>query len=126
MRVNDTLFVLKTEPTVEQVADFWDTEACGTQFVADFRDERDFYAQYRRFRYETEWHIPEFVPFRELRGHLVLVEERLLDALAGVHAVVVGALAGAEGIPEDVGTSVDQSVATMKIASAHRVTALVA
>ncbi len=58
--------------TVEQVAAFWDTEACGTQFVAAARDERDFYAQYRRFRYETEWHIPEFVNFTEMRGRRVL------------------------------------------------------
>jgi ubiquinone/menaquinone biosynthesis C-methylase UbiE len=60
------------QQTVEQVAAFWDTEACGTQFVADYSDERDFYAQYRRFRYETEWHIPEFVPFAEMRGRKVL------------------------------------------------------
>lgn len=58
--------------TVEQVAAFWDTEACGTQFVAAARDEQDFYAQYRRFRYETEWHIPEFVNFAAMRGRRVL------------------------------------------------------
>lgn len=63
---------MKSEQTVEQVAAFWNTEACGTQFVAGARDERDFYAQYRRFRYETEWHIPEFVPFAEMRGRHVL------------------------------------------------------
>ncbi len=58
--------------TVEQVAAFWATEACGTQFVAAARDEQDFYAQYRRFRYATEWHIPEFVNFAALRGRRVL------------------------------------------------------
>jgi len=61
-----------SKQTVEQVAAFWNTEACGTQFVESFRDERDFFAQYRRFRYETEWHIPEFVPFAEMRGRRVL------------------------------------------------------
>ncbi|HEX8180962.1 MAG TPA: class I SAM-dependent methyltransferase [Pyrinomonadaceae bacterium] len=63
---------MNSEQTVEQVAAFWDTEACGTQFVARATDERDFYTQYRRFRYETEWHIPEFVPFTEMRGQRVL------------------------------------------------------
>jgi len=61
-----------SKQTVEQVAAFWNTEACGTQFVESFRDERDFFAQYRRFRYETEWHISEFVPFAEMRGQRVL------------------------------------------------------
>src|SRR5205085_8502598 len=61
-----------SKQTVELVAAFWNTEACGTQFVESFRDERDFFAQYRRFRYETEWHIPEFVPFAEMRGRKVL------------------------------------------------------
>jgi ubiquinone/menaquinone biosynthesis C-methylase UbiE len=65
-------FTVKSEQTVEQVAAFWNTEACGTQFVTAARDERDFYAQYRRFRYETEWHIPEFVPFAAMRGQRVL------------------------------------------------------
>ena len=63
---------MKQVDTVEQVAAFWNTEACGTQFVAAARDERDFYAQYRRFRYETEWHIPEFVQFDKMRGRRVL------------------------------------------------------
>ena len=62
----------QTEHELESVRAFWDTEACGTQFVADRRDERDFYERYRRFRYETEWHIPEFVPFAEFRGKKVL------------------------------------------------------
>jgi ubiquinone/menaquinone biosynthesis C-methylase UbiE len=60
------------DETVAEVAAFWNTEACGTQFVADARDARDFYEQYRRFRYETEWHITEFVPFAEMRGRKVL------------------------------------------------------
>jgi len=47
------------------VRGFWDTEACGTHFVTDFRDDKDFYDQYRTFRYETEWHIPLLVPFSE-------------------------------------------------------------
>ncbi len=63
---------MSEEQTVKQVAAFWDTEACGTQFVAAAHDERDFYAQYRGFRYATEWHIPEFVPFAEMRGRRVL------------------------------------------------------
>ncbi len=71
-RARHVVHRLKREQTVEQVATFWNTEACGTQFVAAARDERDFYAQYRHFRYQTEWHIPEFVPFAKMRGQKVL------------------------------------------------------
>jgi ubiquinone/menaquinone biosynthesis C-methylase UbiE len=63
---------MSEQQTVEQVVAFWNTEACGTQFVTDFKDARDFFAQYRRFRYATEWHIPEFVPFAEMAGRRVL------------------------------------------------------
>ncbi len=58
--------------TVEAVRAFWDTEACGTQFVADSRDERDFYRRYSEFRDRTEWHIPRLVPFAETQGRDVL------------------------------------------------------
>ena len=57
---------------LNQVQDFWNTEACGTHFVKDFHDERDFYEQFREHRYRTEWHIPEIVPFAEARGKKVL------------------------------------------------------
>lgn len=63
---------MSTERTVRDVEAFWATEACGTHFVRNFRDDRDFYEQYRQFRYETEWHIPLLVPFAESRGKQVL------------------------------------------------------
>jgi ubiquinone/menaquinone biosynthesis C-methylase UbiE len=61
-----------SEDTIRDVEAFWSTEACGTHFIRNFRNERDFYEQYRRFRYETEWHIPLLVPFAESNGKAVL------------------------------------------------------
>jgi ubiquinone/menaquinone biosynthesis C-methylase UbiE len=63
---------MSKEGTVEDVRDFWGTEACGTHFISDYRDERDFFEKYRSFRYRTEWHIPLLVPFSEARGKSVL------------------------------------------------------
>jgi SAM-dependent methyltransferase len=58
--------------SIPDVEAFWGSEACGTHFVKEFRDEPDFYEQYRRFRFETEWHIPRLVPFAGSRGKQVL------------------------------------------------------
>ena len=58
--------------TLEKVSAFWGTEACGTHFVRNFADERDFYEKFREYRYRTEWHIPLLVPFREAKGKKVL------------------------------------------------------
>lgn len=53
---------------VEQVRSFWNTEACGTHFVKQFADDRDFFSKYRDFRYRTEWHIPAFAAFADAAG----------------------------------------------------------
>lgn len=58
--------------TVQKVSAFWNTEACGTHFVQEFTDERDFYEKFREHRYRTEWHIPELVPFAAAKGKNVL------------------------------------------------------
>jgi ubiquinone/menaquinone biosynthesis C-methylase UbiE len=58
--------------TLEDVNTFWNTEACGTHFVADFADDRDFYEKFREHRYRTEWHIPLLVPFADAKGKRVL------------------------------------------------------
>lgn len=57
---------------VSDVQRFWETEACGSHFVQGARGTREFFDQYRRFRYQTEWHIPVLVPFKETRGKTVL------------------------------------------------------
>lgn len=51
---------------------FWNTEACGSHFVEAERGTAEFYEEYRRLRYKTEWHIPLLVPFSETRGQSVL------------------------------------------------------
>jgi SAM-dependent methyltransferase len=58
--------------SVERVREFWDTEACGTHFIAYYADDRDFFAKYRDFRYRTEWHIPAFAGFADAAGRDVL------------------------------------------------------
>ncbi|MGH7992240.1 MAG: class I SAM-dependent methyltransferase [Limisphaerales bacterium] len=63
---------MKTEPNVSEVKSFWNTEACGTHFVEQAADEKDFFEKFRAFRYRTEWHIPLLVPFAESRGKQVL------------------------------------------------------
>ena len=51
---------------------FWNTAPCGSHFVDRLADERATFAAYRRFRYQTEWHIPEFAAFAESRDKRVL------------------------------------------------------
>ena len=58
--------------SVGSVHSFWNTEACGTHFVREFKDERDFYEKFREYRYRTEWHIPLLVPFGGGKGKSVL------------------------------------------------------
>src|SRR5262245_7344568 len=61
-----------SEPSVENVRAFWNTEACGTHFVEAFTDTRDFYEKFREHRYRTEWHLLQLVPFAEAKGLRVL------------------------------------------------------
>ena len=63
---------MKTEPNVSEVKSFWNTEACGTHFVEDAIDEKDFFEKFRAYRYRTEWHIPLLVPFAEAKDKQVL------------------------------------------------------
>ncbi|HEX8281676.1 MAG TPA: class I SAM-dependent methyltransferase [Chthoniobacterales bacterium] len=60
------------ESSLTNVHSFWNTEACGTHFVEQAQNDREFYERFREFRYRTEWHIPELVPFAEGRGKRVL------------------------------------------------------
>ncbi|MEJ7712517.1 MAG: class I SAM-dependent methyltransferase [Pyrinomonadaceae bacterium] len=79
------------EVGIQKVQDFWGTEACGSQFIRDFIDERDFFAQYRQFRYRTEWHIPSFASFDSARDQSVLEigcgngADGVMFALHGAH-----------------------------------------
>jgi ubiquinone/menaquinone biosynthesis C-methylase UbiE len=77
--------------TVEEVQAFWKTEACGTHFVREFADEREFYDKFREYRYCTEWHLPMLVPFAEAKGKKVLEigtgngADGVMFALNGAH-----------------------------------------
>ena len=63
---------MEPNPAVNSVHAFWNTEACGTHFVAEFADEKEFYEKFRAYRYRTEWHIPLLVPFAAARDKSVL------------------------------------------------------
>src|SRR5262249_6165014 len=63
---------METGPRVKNVHAFWNTEACGTHFVQDFANEKEFYEKFREQRYRTEWHLPLLVPFAEAKGKSVL------------------------------------------------------
>ena len=57
---------------LDLVKTFWNTEACGTQFVAAPVGTPEFYEAYRRFRYDVEWHIPELIQWAGVAGKKVL------------------------------------------------------
>jgi ubiquinone/menaquinone biosynthesis C-methylase UbiE len=61
-----------TDPALQIVHGFWNTEACDTHVVKDSRSEADFYAKFREQRYRTQWHIPMLVPFSQTKGKRVL------------------------------------------------------
>lgn len=60
------------EKKLKSVQDYWNIEACGTHFIKEFRDKKDFLKQYKKYRYQVEWHILELVPFAESKGKKVL------------------------------------------------------
>ena len=63
---------MEVRSSLGSVHSFWNTEACGTHFVREFTDERDFCEKFREYRYRTEWHIPLLVPFAAAKGKSVL------------------------------------------------------
>jgi ubiquinone/menaquinone biosynthesis C-methylase UbiE len=63
---------LSGDSDIAAVRTFWNTEACGTHFVPQYADRRDFFRRYREFRYRTEWHIPAFAQFTAAAGKRVL------------------------------------------------------
>src|SRR3954465_6932053 len=63
---------MPSETNLDAVHEFWNVEACGAQFVADHAEERAKFEAYCKFRYASEWHLLELVPFAESRGKAVL------------------------------------------------------
>lgn len=63
---------VRASENIEDVHEFWNTEACGTHFIGESSDDWEFYQRFREFRYRTEWHIQELVPFAEADGKSVL------------------------------------------------------
>ena len=56
----------------ESAKNLWSTEACGTQEISGVFGRREFFEEYRNFRYRTIWYIPLYVPFTESQGKKVL------------------------------------------------------
>jgi|GEM_PF-158086 2-polyprenyl-3-methyl-5-hydroxy-6-metoxy-1,4-benzoquinol methylase len=63
---------MKLENKIDEVNTFWSMAVCGSQLIRHYKDEDDFYRQYRAFRYRNEPHITKFVPFAEMRRKEVL------------------------------------------------------
>lgn len=61
-----------SNPHLEDVFEFWNMEACGTSFVTAEKHTQEFFEKFRAFRYSSEWHIPQLVPFSETKGKSVL------------------------------------------------------
>lgn len=57
---------------IEGVKDFWNTHPCGAQFIHAPFGTKEFYEQYSAFRYKSEFHLNELVPFSKYRGKHVL------------------------------------------------------
>src|SRR5437660_11387979 len=56
----------------DAVHEFWNVEACGAQFVPQQVEEHDRFEAYCKFRYASEWHLLELVPFAESCDNNVL------------------------------------------------------
>lgn len=63
---------MKELDTISMVKSFWGTEACGSHFIQNFSDDKEFYERYSQFRYQSEWHLPILVPFESGKGKKVL------------------------------------------------------
>ena len=55
----------------EAVRRFWDSEPCGSE-LSEAEDERRYFDELTRRRYELESHIPEIADFDRWRGRDVL------------------------------------------------------
>ncbi|MBI4613224.1 MAG: methyltransferase domain-containing protein [Planctomycetes bacterium] len=51
---------------------FWGAEPCGTRFTAAPFGSPAFYEEYAEFRFSTEWHLLELVPFAACAGKELL------------------------------------------------------
>ena len=69
-----------SDPLLEKVHGFWNTEACDTNVVENAADDRDFYERFREQRYRTQWHIPLLVPFAKATGMRGNRDRRLWEA----------------------------------------------
>jgi SAM-dependent methyltransferase len=65
--------VVASDTKVEQVRDFWNAHPCGIRFVNDaLFGTPDFFRRYSEFRYESEYHLNDLVPFEQYQGKQVL------------------------------------------------------
>lgn len=57
---------------MEKVKSFWNHNICGTKFINKPFGTKDFFEEYSEFRYRTEWHLNELVPFDKYKGKKVI------------------------------------------------------
>jgi len=71
-----------TVKNVESVRDFWNAHPCGAQFTKAPFGSSEFFREYSQFRYHSEWHLNDLVPF---------------DQYCGKHVLEIGCGLGADG-----------------------------
>ncbi|MGB3478346.1 MAG: class I SAM-dependent methyltransferase [bacterium] len=54
------------------IRDFWEKSVCGSKFVNKTWASKEFFIEYSKFRYKTEWHLEHLVPFSQSRGKKIL------------------------------------------------------
>ncbi len=59
-------------PNLEAVQTFWNTHPCGAHFINAPFATAEFFRRYDEFRYQSEWHLSDLVPFAQYRGKHVL------------------------------------------------------
>jgi ubiquinone/menaquinone biosynthesis C-methylase UbiE len=72
-----------TPPVLEKVHDFWNAHPCGAHFIKAPFGTTEFFRQYADFRYRSEFHLNNLVPF---------------DQYSGKHVLEIGCGLGADGV----------------------------
>jgi len=62
---------MSTEKTIQQIEDFWNKNLCGKHFIKARYTSKEFFNQYREFRYKKEHHLNYFIDWQSAQnmGH---------------------------------------------------------
>ena len=63
---------MSTEKTIQQIEDFWNKNLCGKHFIKARYTSKEFFNQYREFRYKKEHHLNYFIDWQSAQNRHVL------------------------------------------------------